>query len=69
MVLSLAGIVRVLHPQVLVSVLAGTNEGVWIYCGTQVVAWLESTRQQNCFYWKENIPKLLQRKQNETGHQ
>lgn len=39
------------------------NGGVPLYCRMQVVARLESTRQQDCFYWKENIPKLLQRKQ------
>lgn len=45
------------------SVLGGMNGGVCLYCGMQMVAWLESTRQQNCFYWKENTLKLLQRKQ------
>lgn len=48
------------------SVLGGINE-VCLCCEMQMVAWLESAKQQNCFYWKENISKLPQRKQEENS--
>lgn len=48
------------------SSVGGTNEGVCLHCETQVVAWLESARWQDCFYWKENIPKLPQKKREEN---
>lgn len=44
------------------SVLGGINEGVCLCCEMEMVAQLESARRRNCFYWKEHIPKLPQRK-------